>query len=207
MMQQSNPPTYPTVIASVPASGKKHKVIPGTVWLSNQVTKMGSRKFLGTLFLIVAGVVIVGTLIVVYLGPLLTLWWHGLGGYQANTYVYYGRAGAPGEVDAQHYTTLSFVYTNHLIVVEVPAGNNDRTMVTHAPSQIMKHPRIGGFKWGAATAGNAPNLEITVESDDLMLNSPKYVFTFSNHVKEMSADPKSPGYHVAQFQFLSVVEV
>ena len=203
-MMQISPTKLPPVVA--PASGKKHKLLPGTVWLSNSVTKMGSRKFLGTLSLFVVALLVVCYLIVVYLGPLLARGWNGIGDYQPNVYTYYGNLNVAGEGDAQHESTLTFVYTNHLLVVEVPASNTDRTTVTHAPAQIMKHPRIVGFHWGGAHAG-APDLEVVVESDYLTLNSPTFVFTFSNHAKDLSADPNSTGYHVAQFQFLSVVEV
>lgn len=206
MMQTYNPPTLPTVIAPQPPP-KKHKFIPGTQRLSGWVANMGSRKFLAAILLVATLLIGFCGYLVDLLGPLAAQGLNGIGDYQPEVYTYTGLLGVPGEIDAQgntHKTTVIFEYTDHLMIIEIPAGNSARETITDAPAQIAKHPRIAGFQWTGKTGTSS--LEVQVEPDNLQILSATFTFTFSNHLAEMSADPTSAGYHVVQFQYSSVSE-
>jgi hypothetical protein len=187
----------------------KHRVL-GTAFLMEKVHDWGRNKVLGWLFVLFFGVPALTILLAAALPYLV----YGVGApssYQPVVFQYVGMLGAPGETDAnglQHPTTLLVTYSDHLTLVELPAGDAKRTSTLDATTfqQHGSRPRILSMTFEPHQGRAHPDLVVRVSMDWQALRPDIFAFVLANHPEYLSLKAGTPGYQAVQFGVVTVTK-
>jgi hypothetical protein len=190
------------------AQARKHTFL-GTAFLVEKANRWGHRKLI---VLIVATFLPLCLALAVLVGaawPFLAYGVEAPSTYQPTMLMVTGFFGAPGEHDASglaHPTVLILLYTDHLTLTELPAGDAKRTSaISTAFVQHGTNPQIVSVVQ-VNLGHTTKDLIVKVSMNWQSLSPDTFLFDFTSHPEQMSTMPGTPGYTAPEYGLYTVTQ-